>query len=241
MKTFVALLAAVSFLSSCVASSGAPEPAQPLVLRSYDVPNDGAVQVRQVLKTLLWMGSDGKDSQKYVGRAEVGPDGRLVVMATEGVQGGVKSLIDALAKNPPKAPARYALSYWFVFAMPGKGAAPAANLGEVSEALAEIEKADGPMEFSLTEKVTVSSIGGESAYVEGHQVKVRQVVGESNGALNADLQLRKGGQNLETRVTLAPGQTIVLGSSGAMAPGKDGPVGSVYYLIRAASHDGRGK
>ncbi len=214
---------------------------QNLVLRSYDVPNGGAEQLRQVLKTLLWIGSDGKDSQKYVGRAEVGPDGRLVVMAAEGVQAGVKSLIESIAKNPPKAPARYALSYWFVFATPGKGAAPGANLAEVGDALAEIEKTDGPQEFSLTEKVTVSSTAGESAHVEGHQVKVRQMVGDSSGSISAELSLRVRSQNLDTRVALTPGQTIVLGSSGSMGPGKDGPVGSVYYLIRAASHDGRGK
>lgn len=121
LKTPLAVLLVA--LTSCFPyERGAPEPTAPgsvpsnLVLRSYEVPNNGAAQVVNALKTLLWFGADGKDSQKFIGRADVSPDGRLIVMATEGVQAGVKSLVESLSKTPvqPKPIVTVEFNYWVV-------------------------------------------------------------------------------------------------------------------------------
>lgn len=113
----IAVAAVLVALSACQPGASAPASSPPgmptnLVLRSYDVPKDAAPQVRSVLRELMWFGSDGKDSSKYVGRAEVGVDGRLVVLASEGVQEGVKGLIASLGARPPTPCRRSSRRWW---------------------------------------------------------------------------------------------------------------------------------
>ncbi len=96
-RTLVAVLAVLSFAAcesrSSTSTNSVNGVPTNLVLRTYDVPNNGAQRLRGVLKDLLWFGSEGKDSNKYVGRADVGPDGRLIVLAPENVHEGVKTLV----------------------------------------------------------------------------------------------------------------------------------------------------
>jgi hypothetical protein len=250
MKPIVAALAAVALSSLVFAACkmGGPDaPSTPggvpgnLVLRSYEVPADGAPQIRSVLKDVLWFGSDGKDSQRWVGRVDLGPDGRLVVLASEGVQAGVKGLIDSLAANPPKPQPALQLDYWLVTAVPGKGAAPGPGLTELAPALAEIEKTDGPQTFTLAEKLTVTSVSGENASVRGRDAEVRQTATATASGVLAQLQVNRFANSIDTRVKLAPGQIVVLGSSGARPKDKEEAVGSIYFMIRAATHDGQGR
>ncbi len=127
MKTLCAavllLTASCHLGESSPAVSPTPAGAMPanLVLRTYDVPGGAAPQVRAVLKDVFWLGADGKDSNKFLGRSDIGPDGRLVVMATEGVQDGVQSLIDSLGKRPPKPASTIDTTYWVVFGIGEKG------------------------------------------------------------------------------------------------------------------------
>lgn len=214
-----------------------------LVLRSYEVPNDGAGQMRSVLKDMMWFGSGGQDNKgQYVGRVEVGPDGRLLVLASPGVHEGVKALLDQMAKAPPKGRSTIELNYWFVIGKPGatKEARPA-NLAEVAPALAEIEKTDGPQEFQLEEKLVVRALTGEFAKAEGRDWQIGQTASQAgNGSVSVDVRLSTHGpQRIDTRLKLSPGQTAVLGSSGAGNKG-NGDTGSLYYLVRAAIHDGQG-
>ena len=217
-----------------------------LVLRTYEVPNDGAGQMRQVLKDVMWFGSGGPDNKgQYVGRADVGPDGRLVVLASEGVQEGVKGLIDQMAKNPGKPQPTIEVDYWLVLGTPSQAKeAPArpANLGELAPALSEIEKTDGPQQFTLQEKLVVRSLTGHYASVQGRDWSAGQTCNVSGAGVNAEIKLNTHGpQKIDTRLKLAPGQIVVLGSSGSGEKGKEEAGGSLYYLIRAATHDGQGQ
>lgn len=212
-----------------------------LVLRSYEVPNNGAQRLRGVLRELLWFGSENKDANKYVGRADVGPDGRLVVLAPESVQEGVKALVASVTANPVKEPGTVRLDYWVVLGAEGnKGGAIPSAMQEISPALAELEKNDGPMSFTLVEKLSVSSLSGERGRLNGRDTSVRQFTTVVDGRVVSDLELERFGQKLETRVRLVPGQIAVLASSGA--PVKDGVDSgrSVYFLVRAAN-DGDGR
>ena len=83
--------------------TSAANPMAGLVLRTYDVPAGQAQRLRAALKEVLWFGSDGKDSNKWVGRVDVGPDGRLIVLASEPVHEGVKALVASVAANPAYA------------------------------------------------------------------------------------------------------------------------------------------
>lgn len=244
MKTLT--LCACLVLSACHFGEGfaAPTPAggipSNLVLRTYAVPGGAAQQVRAVLKDVFWIGSDGKDSNKYLGRADVGPDGRLVVMASEGVQDGVKSFIESLDQKPPKPAATIDTTVWLVFGLPGKSSPPPPALAELAPALAQIEKTDGPMEFTLVEKALVTQLSGEVGRVNGRELKVNQTVSTSPEGFTSDLSVEERGQRFDTRVNLKPGQLMVLGSAGANL-GKEETPRSVYVLIRAGLHDGAGQ
>ena len=208
-----------------------------LVLESYEVPNEAAAQVRAVLKDVMWFGAGSNDKGLAVGRAEVGPDGRLVVLASRRVQEGVAELITELGKTTKVRPT-IELSYWMVQASPGKEAARSPALQELGPALAEIEKADGPQRFTLQEKLKVSTLTGEFSKVQGRDWEVGQTAVAAAGGVSAELRIQtRGPQRLETRVKLAPGQIAVLASSGADDQGEEEP-GSIYYLIRADVRDG---
>ncbi|MFT3712950.1 MAG: hypothetical protein QM817_35305 [Archangium sp.] len=250
IRTLLASLAALFI--SCSTSSRSTEINSPtpagavpsnLVLRSYDVPNGGAQRMRGVLRELLWFGSDGKDSNKYIGRADVGPDGRLIVLAPESVHEGVKALVANVTANPVKEPGTVRLDYWVVSGVPGKAEAPAGNLQEVAPALTEVEKNDGPMAFTLVEKLTVSSLSNERGSVDGRDTHVRQFTNVMADEITADIDLERFGQKLATRVRIKPGVLTVLASAGMTTRGdsKDAPQDNrnIYFLVRAADGSGR--
>lgn len=223
------------------ASAGAPG-AVPgnLVLRSYDVPNNGAQRMRGVLREVLYFGSDGKDSSKYVGRADVGPDGRLLVLAPESVHEGVKSLISSVTANPMKEPGTVRVDYWVVSGTPGKSDASGAGLQEIAPALAEVEKNDGAMTFALVEKLTVSSLSNERGSMDGRDTRVRQFTNVVDTDVTADLDIERFGQKMQTRVRLKPGVLAVLASAGMTAKDQGDTNRTVYFLVRATA-DGAGR
>jgi hypothetical protein len=160
-------------------------------------------------------------------------------MASEGVQEGVKAFIDSLDQKPPKPPATVETNVWLVHGLPGKSVPPGAALNEVAPALAQIEKSDGPMEFKLLEKLSMTQLSGESAKVHGRQFQVNQTTWMKPEGLTSDLVINTiESPVLETRVSLRPEQVIVLGSTG---DGSNEAPRSVYVLIRAGLHDGAGQ
>lgn len=232
------LLAAVLSLTACTPHAPT-DPTSELLLRSYEVPGNAAPQLRNVLMNALRLQSDGKDSAKYVGRAEVTPDGKLLVLGSVGVQEGVTALLAAMKANPAKPPPTITTEYWIVLAKPGAEPLPDA-LKAIAPALDEVSKTDGPLSFTLAEKLTLQGLSGERATVDGRNAQVRQFASVVDGAVTADLTLERRGQRLDTRLRLAPGKTVVLGSSGA-APSKDGDEPQTVYFVVRAAHDGQGQ
>ncbi len=241
LKTAIACLL-LGVLSACphTVTEAPPTPAggvpSNLVLKSYDVPPHAAQRLRGVLRELLWFGSEGKDANRYVGRADVGPDGRLVVLAPEAVHAGVKALVDSVVKSPGKEPDTVRLTYWVVSGVRGEGGQAPDELKEVAAALKEIELNDGPMNFSLVEKLVVSSLSNERGNVDGRDTNVRQFATVTDGSVVADIDLKRfrSGQRLETRVRLKPGALVVLASSGQTIPGSDDDSRTNYFLVRAS-------
>lgn len=210
-----------------------------LVLRSYDVPGNGAGQLRNVLMNTLRLQSDGKDSAKYVGRAEVTPDGRLLVLGSAGIHDGVSALIANLKASPPRAPPTVTMDYWVVFGRPGSDA-PADALKAIAPALEEIAKVDGASSFTLGEHLSVQALSGERASVDGRNAQVRQFATVIDGAVSVDVTLERRGQRVDTRLRLAPGKLVVLSSTGAV-PTKDGDEPQTVYFVARAAHDGQGQ
>lgn len=220
--------------------ASAANPMAGLVLRTYDVPAGQAQRLRAALKEVLWFGSDGKDSNKWVGRVDVGPDGRLIVLASEPVHEGVKALVASVAANPIKEPEAVTLTYWVINATPGQEQSQPMP-ADLEPALAEVKKADGPQAFSLVEKLSVTSLSAERGMLNGRDTSVEQFVTSMNGVLTADLRLERAGQRINTRVRLAPGKTVVLASSGAPVKDPNEPARSVLFIVKATPSGGDGR
>ncbi len=244
----LALALAALLVTACpprAAEAPPPNGAPPanLVLRSYDVPNNGAERLRGVLKELLWLNANGKEaSTTYIGRADVAPDGRLLVLAPESVQEGVRALVTSVSTKPVKPPGTLRLAYWAVLGAPNKGdPAPLEEaLKEVAPALAEVEKTDGRQTFSLLEKLSSSALSGERAWLSGRDVNVYQYASIEQGVVVAEVKVERPrlGQRYEARVQLKAGQLVVLASAGSASKEPNEAGRTVYFLLRAFSNDG---
>ncbi len=239
-RLLLSLLLACFTACAFDARSSPTAPGEGMVLRTFEVPAGQAQRIRGVLMQVLWIGSEGKDAQKYVGRADVTPDGRLLVLATPELQEGVKALVDSLAKNPPKEPESVTLTYWVVTGVPGsEQTKPLPE--EVQPALAEVRKADGAQDFSLVERLSVSSLAAERGTLNGRDTSVEQWVTSSGNELTADVRLERFGQKLNTRVRLAAGKVLVLASSGSPARDPKDPPSTVYFIVKATPSSGDGR
>ncbi len=250
--------ARLSVLSACwlaltagcrpLENSGHPE----LVLRTYDVPQAAAGPIRIALNSVFVTGPStggekGAEPPKYVARADVAPGGKLIVLASEPVQAGVQALVDEVRNHPPAAQQTVELRYWLVEGYPeAKPAAPGPDLQDVQSALEAISRTDGPLEFKLVQKLRVSSLVNERGEAEGARAKVVQQASVSGNQVVADIRFEFGHlrhHELNTRISVTPEQTVVLG-----AAGYDGtepsvtdstktlptpPGATLYYLVRA--------
>src|SRR5205085_12243923 len=134
-------------------------------------------------------------------------------------------------------PPTIGFSYWLVIGKKSKdaGAVPA-DLSEIAPALQAIQKSDGPVSFSSFEKLTLLSQSDESAEQQsGRHTFIRQRATLHEKNVIADLKLQNGGQQLETRVQIAPGQLLVLGQSGwaGSGPGPAPDDSTLYWIARA--------
>jgi len=216
-RILFAVLAAAA-LSSCRAdnTASAAEPAP--LMKTYDVPSGQGPQIRSVINAAL----DRGENNPRLARVELSPNGKLVVVGPQGIQDGVKELLDQLAKEPAQPPPpTISFTYWLVVGKKAKDAsAPTPpELAEIASALAAIQKADGPVSFSSLEKLSMLSQADEFAEQQsGRSTYVRQRASLQDGKVIADLRLQNGPQKLETRVQVAPGQLLVLGQSGWAGP-----------------------
>ncbi len=236
----------VSFLICCALTfSGCPlgqptgaAPVPTLVLRSYEVPMGAGERLRSVLKEVLRAAADGKDG--LVGRVDIGPDGRLLVLAPEAVHEGVKALVASVSAKGVTAPEVVTFTYWVVVGTPG-AEQPQPMPPELEPALTELKKVEGTLGFSLVEKLTVTSLAGEHGEVNGRDSSVDQYVSNVDDAVTADVRLERFGQRIKTRVRLARGKIVVLASSGV--PSKDPGDASkrVFFIVKAATSAGDGR
>jgi hypothetical protein len=236
------LLLVVVVWSLAACDLGRSKPDDGLVLRTYEVPSGSVQRLRAALMEVFKLGAD-KDAPKYAGRADVTPDGRLIVLAPEQVQDGVKGFVDSVMKNPPKGPEAVTLTYWVLTGVAGaeqKEALPT----ELDAALAEVRKADGPQAFSLVEKLSLSSTSGEFARIMGRDTSVDQTATATATDVTADVRLERPGQRLSTRVRLAPGKLVVLAASGAPLKDAKDPnetPKTVLFIVKATPSGGDGR
>jgi hypothetical protein len=222
------LLAALFALASCTSAREAPKEPE-LQLRSYKVPPGAAQQLRAVIRAALFLEKD-----RSIGSAQVTSDGQLLVLGAPAIQKGVEQLV---ADYPARgAPPSIELTYWLVRGKPGNAAARP-ELQEIAAALAALP--EPKRDFELVERLRLTSMSAEHAQVEGRLLRIQQNATLVGDRVVADLNInsaKSGGNKVETRVQLQPGQLLVLAEMGA-AEGQG--EGEVFYVVRASVAAGR--
>lgn len=223
------LVAAALALGGCDgrhATSPAPSTAASApTLRTYQVPAGYGPKVRPIVGGLL----SGGDKEPPVGRAALAPNDRLVVLAPESVQSGVKSLIDDLAKNKDQVavPPTVTMTHWLVVvddAPAPEGCGPKGlecmqGGPDLARALETVTRSQGPaaekLTFRLLERLSVRSIDSEYADLQGARARVKQRASVSGGKILADVSIdvmgKWGSGAVRTQLQFAPSQTVVLG------------------------------
>jgi len=214
------VLVTVALVLGCGTPGVADNP-QNVELRIYSVPHGFENEVRSMLVSAL-----GTDENR-IGRASVGPAGKLVVVAPPGVQKGVEALVRELEAldSPPPTPVPVTLTYWMVVGKPAGGDGPATGpagrfevvgngLDDLAPALEQISRTQGPQQFALLERLQLSSSGDNWARVGGRHTRIDQRAATVQDNVVADLRINIRQYGLETQVKLKPSQFIVLGQSG---------------------------
>lgn len=193
--------------------------AQPMVLRTYRLPEAQAQRAAAALRSVLEGSAVGGDGQPQVGRVSLTAGGQLVVLAPESLHEGVEALVAELLANPTgtTVPPTLAMTYWLVAATPGgAGAALDPALAPIAETLRMLAEGQGtPVGFELLEKVTLVSDEGEQATAGGREALIEQSVWRRSDDTQAEIRIGMlRGPRLETRVRVHDGQTLVLGQVG---------------------------
>lgn len=217
-------------LSACGLLSQQPiEPAaEPMELRSYDLPPGTADRVHALLQRV----ADG--------RVEQGLHGDVVVLAAPSVHEGVEDIVEAVRADPPKLVQQrnVRMDYWLVRARPGTADAEP-GLAPVSKALEAIEASDGQQVFTLFSRESLLSAEDGEAEAKGARSKIGQITSISpDGLVLASLDMTlEGGSATSTSVKLRPGQLLVLGHIGVLderfGPTPDAEPSSLYIIVRA--------
>lgn len=239
---FVLALAGTLVACNFAPQSGVSSAVDPMVLRAYDVPGAYSAEVGGMIRRLLK--PNGED-QPALGSVSVGPGGKLLVAAPDGIQEGVQQLVDALRAKQPPPPASVTIETWIVAGRPAPEPAGLSRVGEAAVALEVVMRKEGPMEVELLEKIALTSISGQHAESHSGNVKLGQVATVVDDRVIADLNIDPIGPNeYSTRVELANGRMLVLGQAGYVPSQKGAPFfeqegssrgASLFYVVRATT------
>lgn len=210
----------VPSLDAAVAS--AVDPAAP-IMRTYEAPPGRAEELANVLQRVL------STDAAPIGKARAIDGDRVLVVAPPGIHEGVQHLCAQLEQRG-NVPARSVeISYWLVYATPAEhtdvSAAP-----EIEAALQEIAAAAGPTTFTLFERATLVSMLNSEAKSSGARAEFEQVATAHEGGIVADIDIHLHATNgrLETRMSVPPGKTVVIGQNGVEGDDK-----RLFYVVRA--------
>lgn len=208
----------------------APPAKTDMQLGIYEVPPGTARDLRSALNNAL-QGS-GKEGVEAFGRASLAPDGRLVVLAPEKIQQGVRSMVEQVARKPAAVPARADMTYWFVAGKRAEKAELPPSLAEIKPALDELVRTQGPMQFRQIEQLKISTLSGENGSARGATSRVNQEPAVGSGVVMARVNLSVGSKNLDTTLQIKPRQLVVLGQSNWSDKEGDAEE-ALFYVVRA--------
>jgi len=212
------------------------------VVRSYSVAPDISREMQTALDSAL--------SARGLGSVSQAPGGRILVTAREPVQKGVQDILAQVAATKPPPTPTIRFEVWLVTAVPGTAATDIEpDLAELRPALADIQKAKGPLHFELIENLALQTrAGNENNQVKGARAELQVATSLRNDekgqpVIAAKINVQFVQQNisqpfqlgaLKALTELRPGQLLVIGQS--TVPGKT-PTdrnAKVYYIVRAS-------
>lgn len=234
------LLMSLFALLSCN-SRGAvpPAPAEPdLELQTYNVPHGMQAQIVDLLnrhfRALV-------EENRFLARAEVLPNGQLLVFAPKKIHSGVVRLMSDLEKNnaPPLKNSRLVL--WMVLASRTSDMQMDSELESVATSLAAAT-AGLPHKFQLLERISLTASVGTRSEARGMLFEMSYSLSQSGeqNTVHLDVQaIRSPHNRLETRLFFKDGQDVVLGQSQYLVPDDDHGIPGVspgtytlFYILR---------
>jgi hypothetical protein len=231
----VAALALITLVWSCGGSGDAGSGDRPLMLRSYQVAPETGAELRSIINRVLSRG----ENEPPTGRAEIGPNGLLIVAAPEEMLGQIKRIIDEAGSVTVEAPPSVTITYWAVVGTASATTTWTPQLAALDRVLDTIASADGSTDFSLLEKIKTTSLSGARTSTRGRFVDIQhQEASVQDGNVVADVRLNVSNGNggvLETQVNIPPGRLLVLSQVGYSTNRRteDGPPQALYFVIRA--------
>lgn len=208
-----ALLAVV--LVCLVTRSGAVLPMQSddSVIAVYDVPVDRAFEINSAISGIL------RQAKTPVGSSRLAGPSQIIVLAPASVQSGLqRALVQLGAGKAPTLRAKQALTLhtWLLRSSASETLDPA--LSALTEQTSALKQELGAVGFELVDSMRVSlASNADTAMIEtprGSSIRARALT-DGDGyvlefALSRNGSNGSNGSSLNTRTSMAPGQTIIL-------------------------------
>jgi hypothetical protein len=224
--------------------SGSAPPGYPTIaLRTYKVPPGQDKLVERLLDgttsyPVSVVSAQGTQTQFVHPQPHFTGNGYFVLSAPEAIHDGVKQLLDELGKHaaPPAQPSIDA-TYWLVLGWPSKDPAIPERLGEIAPALKTLGNL-GAMRFDLLERLELVALDGQEARATGQSAQIKQTASRDGELFQMRVEVHAQGDtpgNVETTLTVKPGQFAVFGQSGFVPRGAmlTDPKPTLFYVIRA--------
>lgn len=210
--------------------------------RAYEVPPGRAAEVRRLVKGLAYpvsvVSAQGAQTQFVNPQPTFTSDGHVVLTLPGNYQAAVAELMKTVVAEGPGTESAYDVSYWVVRATPGQAFMAAPELGDIQPALEKVIGL-GTRVYGIVDRVATRTLDGEESSIEGRSTKVEQTVSTSPGGLELEVKLTEthadGTANqIETKISLQPGQVVILGDATAPRDDKllDGDV--LLYVVRVS-------
>jgi hypothetical protein len=200
-------------------------------LQIHTLPRDQSREVADALKAVLPALCHELEVECA---AENLPDGQLLIEAPAGVQGQVAAVIRSIEERNAGPTPRLTLNYWVISGVRGAPDSDPAALRPLGSVLAQLERLNGELGFSVVDKRSVTSNSGGTASLAGSSWNIEQDATVIDTQLNArimfQLSLSANGQDpsavvynqrYDAEVTLDRGEFLVLSEASASNPVQD--------------------
>lgn len=229
------LIITLLLLAGCGPENSASAPQEELVLRTYEVPNGTAVELRLSIGNLLRSASEEGGN---IGNTAVLDSGRIAVLAPTSIHEGVEDIIQKIGQSGRDEPSRIRFQIWLVKIQAGKNSNMPESLIPVQDSLQSVAENLGTATFSRIDYVEhIVRSGAQDASIGGHMLRGRvwDVLARGD-KINAQFEfqsVRPGRPTgrIETEISFTTGETLVLGVVGAESQSE----GDIFqaFVVRA--------